>query len=175
MGQFSEVKKLVLCALFIALALILPSFFHLFTTQAGSVFLPMHIPVLLCGFILGSRYGLLCGIITPLLSSLISGGMPPMYPVAIAMAVELGLYGFVSGFLYPKQNVIVSLLGAMIAGRIGYGLLMSCLLAIKGGAFGLSAYISSAFITALPGILLQLFLIPLVVVVLSKANLMRVK
>ncbi|WDU82887.1 ECF transporter S component [Caloramator sp. Dgby_cultured_2] len=78
----------------------------------------MHIPVLLAGFILGSKYGLMIGFICPLLNSVLTG-MPPLFPVALGMAFELATYGFISGYLYKdkKANVFVSLVSAMIAGR----------------------------------------------------------
>ena len=121
----TDVKTLVLSALFLALALVLP-FLTGQIPEIGSMLCPMHIPVLLCGFFCGWPWGLAVGFIAPLLRSLLFG-MPPMFPVAVSMAFELATYGSISGLLYRKlpQNklsVYISLLTAMIAGRLVWGL-----------------------------------------------------
>lgn len=97
----NQVKQLTLSAFFLALGLVLPFAFHSFGPQAGTVFLPMHIPVLLCGFVCGPAYGALVGMLTPLLSSALTG-MPPLMPTGIAMCVELSTYGFLSGWMTKK-------------------------------------------------------------------------
>ena len=135
----------------------------------GSMLLPMHIPVLLCGFIIGAPYGLLVGIITPLLRSMIFG-MPPML-TAITMAFELGTYGFISGYLYnklPKSivNIYVSLIGAMFIGRVVWGMVSMLIYGMV--SFGFSAFIAGGFTNALPGIALQLVLIPILVKLADK-------
>lgn len=150
------------------MGLLLPQVFHVF--GAGTVFLPMHIPVLLCGFICGGPYGLLCGLITPFLSSVFTG-MPPMFPTGISMMLELATYGFLTGFLYEKaEKTYVSLIGAMLGGRVVSGVSKAVLMGFSGGSFGMQAFISSAFITAWPGILLQLLVVPALVLALKKAG-----
>ena len=165
-------RMLTLSALFLALGLILP-FLTLQIPQIGSMLLPMHLPVLLCGFICGAPWGLLVGAATPLLRSLIFG-MPVMYPMAAAMAIELAIYGIATGFFYrlmPKNvlNVYVSLLIAMVLGRIGWGAAMYFML---GGAFGMEKFLAGAVTGAIPGIILQLLLVPACVLALRKARLM---
>ena len=164
----TQTKKLTLSAMFLALGLLLPFLTGQIPT-IGSMLLPMHIPVLLCGFIIGAPYGLLVGIITPLLRSMIFG-MPPML-TAITMAFELGTYGFISGYLYnklPKSivNIYVSLIGAMFIGRVVWG--MVSMLIYGMGSFGFSAFIAGGFSNAIPGILLQLVLIPILVKLADK-------
>ena len=88
-------KKLAYAALFLALCLVLPMLTGQIP-QIGSMLLPMHIPVLLCGLVCGWQYGAAVGFVAPLLRSVLFG-MPPMYPVAIAMAFELLTYGLVIG------------------------------------------------------------------------------
>jgi len=166
--DMTQTKKLTLSAMFLALGLLLPFLTGQIPT-IGSMLLPMHIPVLLCGFIIGAPYGLLVGIITPLLRSMIFG-MPPML-TAITMAFELGTYGFISGYLYnklPKSivNIYVSLIGAMIIGRVVWG--MVSMLIYGMGSFGFSAFIAGGFSNAIPGILLQLVLIPILVKLADK-------
>jgi riboflavin transporter FmnP len=98
-------KKLVLTGFFIALGFILP-FFTGQIPSIGNKLLPMHIPILLCGFVCGWRYGLIAGFITPITRSLVYG-MPPMIPIAASMAFELAAYGLIAGLLYknlPKAN-----------------------------------------------------------------------
>lgn len=164
----TQTKKLTLSALFLALGLVLPFLTGQIPT-IGSMLLPMHIPVLLCGFIVGAPYGLLVGVITPLLRSMIFG-MPPML-TAITMAFELGTYGFISGYLYnklPKSmvNTYVSLIGAMLLGRIIWGIVSACIYGLE--SFGFMAFIAGGFSNAIPGILLQLVLIPILIKLMDK-------
>lgn len=169
-------KKLVLSALFMALGIILP-FFTGQIPQVGSMLLPMHIPVLLCGFICGWQFGLAVGAITPLLRSALFG-MPPMMPTATAMAFELAVYGLMTGILYnklPKKNgnIYVSLLGAMLAGRVVWGIVCIPLYGIGGNSFSFQMFLAGAFVNAVPGIVLQIVLIPAIMIALKKAKVLN--
>ena len=168
-----KTKQLVLTAMFIALGVVLPQAFHAIP-NAGSVFLPMHIPVLMSGFVAGPLFGLICGVATPLLSHLIFG-MPPA-PVLPGMLCELAVYGLMTGLLsrlIKIKNVTaktyIVLILAMLAGRLTYGVLNA--LVFKAGSYSMQAWTSAAFITALPGIVIQLILIPVLIVRLKKAGL----
>ena len=169
-------KNLVLASLFLAMGWVLP--FLTGQLQAlGRSLLPMHIPVLLCGLICGWRYGLLVGLITPLLRSVMLG-MPPFYPIAIAMAFELAAYGLVSGILFDKlQNkrgrIIGSLVGAMIAGRLVWGLVSFILFNTLGKGFTLQMFLAGGFINAVPGIAVQIIIIPLIVVALERTGILE--
>lgn len=158
-----KTSDLVKASFFLALGIIIPFAFH-FTGLAGKVFLPMHIPVILCGFILGEKYGVLVGFITPLLSA-VTTGMPPLFPVGIAMAFELATYGFVAGLLYSKKriNVVGVLLISMILGRLVSALVNFVLLSFVGKTFILKVFITTITLTALPGIIIQLLLIPIII------------
>ena len=167
-------KKLVLAALFLALAYLLP-FLTGQIPEIGSMLLPMHLPVLICGFVCGWPYGLAVGFAAPLLRSF-TLGMPPPFPTAVAMAFELAAYGVITGICYkklPKKTLFlyVDLLAAMIGGRIVWGAAMMICLGIKGGAFTWSAFLSGSVLSAIPGIVLQLILVPIIVAVLQKAKL----
>lgn len=168
-------KKLVLSGLFIALGLILPIFTH--AIGLGTNVLPMHLPVLICGFVCGWPYGLTVGVITPLLSSVMTG-MPPIFPVALAMALELAAYGAMAGLLYkafPKKNVFiyVSLIISMIFGRVIWGTAMLAFLGLSGKAFTWAAFMGGAFVESLPGIVIQIILIPILIIALKKAKLIE--
>ncbi|HHV62855.1 MAG TPA: ECF transporter S component [Firmicutes bacterium] len=163
-GAGSRIRNLVWGALFVALGIVLPIAFH--AIGAGPVFLPMHIPVLLAGFFVGPAMGAAVGFLTPILSAVLTGMPPLMPPVAQMMMVELAVYGFLTGFLYGRlrQNAIISLVGAMFAGRVVYGVLGAYLLPL----FGLKAIpvfypITLGVVKSLPGILIQLVLIPAVI------------
>jgi uncharacterized membrane protein len=156
-------------ALFLALALVLPIGFHAFGI-GGRVFLPMHIPVLLAGFLAGPASGLLVGILAPSISHLITG-MPPSYAVPL-MSVELPIYGLIAGLAYfrLKMNIYISLIIALVVGRLMFGLGLFIL-----GMFLDLPYTATAFFAAggpilagLPGIVLQIFLIPLVVAAVKR-------
>lgn len=155
--------KITLSAMFIALGLVLPFLTGQIPT-VGKMLLPMHIPVILCGFVCGLQYGLAAGFITPILRSLIFH-TPPMMPTAFAMAFELAAYGLLCGLFYrilPKKVVYlyVSLVLAMLGGRIVWGVAMLIITGLSGSAFGFETFMSGAFLTAFPGIILQLVIIP---------------
>lgn len=167
----NEIKKLTLSAMFLALAFVMP-FLTGQIPQIGSMLCPMHIPVLLCGFFCGAPWGLGVGFIAPLLRSFIIG-MPYMFPTAFCMAFELAAYGFVAGFLHDKlpkkkANVYISLLCAMVIGRLIWGVVMFACMGFDVSAFGLEAFMAGAVLNALPGIAVQLVLIPLIVIALEK-------
>jgi len=173
----NNIKKMVGTALFIAVGIALPLAFHSIP-NAGRVFLPMHIPILLCGLVYGLPYGPLCGIAAPLLSSLITG-MPPaaMLP---SMLCELAVYGLASSLLMrfarvknPYAKLYIALAGAMLLGRITLGVLNA--LIFSAGNYSLQIWLGSAFVTALPGIAIQVALIPAIVFGLQKAKLISAR
>ena len=170
----SPARDLVLAALFLALAFVLPMITG-HVPQIGNMLCPMHFPVLLAGFVLGGPWGLALGFLAPLLRSVLFG-MPPLYPIAIAMAFELAAYGLVSGVLWRKVKHTVpmmyaSLITAMVAGRLVWGAVRFVLAGLTGSSFPFSAFLSGAVLTAVPGIVAQLILIPLIVAALQKAKL----
>ena len=169
-------KKLALSALFLALGLVLP-FLTGQIPQIGAMFLPMHLPVFLFGLICGWQYGAIVGFVLPLLRSVIFG-MPLMFPKATAMAFELMTYGLVSGLLYglsKKQGLFAlyrSLIAAMVAGRVVWGAAEVILLGISGSGFTWKMFMTGAFLNAIPGILIQLTLIPAIMAALNRTGLL---
>ena len=169
-----QVRRMVYAALCLALALVLP-FLTGQIPQIGSALCPMHIPVLLCGFLCGWPWGLAVGCMAPLLRSVLFG-MPPMIPGAIAMAFELATYGAVAGFLYRKlpktiPGIYASLLAAMICGRVVWGIARLILAGVQGNGFTFAMFLSGAITTAIPGIIVQLILIPVIVKAMEDAGL----
>jgi thiamine transporter ThiT len=162
-----KTRKLTLSAMFLALGQILP-FITGQIPQIGKMLCPMHFPVLLCGFLCGPKYGALIGFICPLLRSVLFH-MPVMYPSAVGMAFELMAYGLVSGLLAEKwgtesyRKIYAILIIAMITGRIVWGFAQIVLLGINGNAFTFNAFIGGALINAIPGIILQLLILPFLV------------
>lgn len=171
-----SVKEIVLAGFFLAIGLVLP-FLTMQIPSFGSMLLPMHIPVILCGFICGGPLGLIVGFIVPLLRSALFS-MPPMFPTAIAMAFELAAYGFLSGFLYNRlskktSNIYLSLIIAMLGGRVVWGIVSVILYGMSGQSFAFAMFIAGAFSQAIPGIILQLILIPAIIIALQKARLIK--
>lgn len=167
----NEIKKLTLSAMFLALAFVMP-FLTGQIPQIGSMLCPMHIPVLLCGFFCGAPWGLGVGFIAPLLRSFILG-VPYMFPTAFCMAFELAAYGFVAGYLHSKlpkkkMSVYIALLCAMLIGRLVWGVVMFGCMGFDASAFGFSAFLAGAVLNAIPGIVLQIVLIPIIVITLEK-------
>ena len=163
MKHHDRTLKMVLAALFLALAYVLP-FLTGQIPEIGSMLCPMHIPVLLCGFLCGWPWGLCVGLIAPLFRSL-TMGMPPFFPTAVCMSLELATYGAVSGLLHrllprKKPVIYISLLSAMLVGRLVWGTAMLLCTQINGNRFTTAAFLAGAFSQALPGIVLQIVLIP---------------
>ncbi len=173
--QFTT-QKLVLSAMFLALAFVLP-FLTGQIREIGSMLCPMHIPVILCGFICGAPWGLIVGFVAPLLRSLVLG-MPTLFPIAFAMAFELAVYGLVSGMLYralPKNvvSLFICLIAAMLAGRAVWGIVQFCCMGFNASKFGFAEFWAGAVANALPGIIIQIFLIPAVILLLEKTKLLK--
>lgn len=169
-----QIRKLTFSALYLAISLVLP-FLTGQLPEIGAMLCPMHIPVLLCGFVCGWQWGLAVGFIAPLLRSVMFG-MPQMFPTGVAMAFELAAYGAFSGILYkvlPKKNVYiyVSLIAAMVLGRAVWGAVRFAIAGLTASEFPFSAFLAGAITTAIPGIVLHIILIPILVMVLKKARL----
>lgn len=177
--QHKTLKNTVLSAMFLCIGLVLP-FLTGQIREIGNMLLPMHIPVFLCGLICGWPYGLAVGFILPLLRSALFS-MPAMYPNAVSMAFELATYGLVVGlcFRYAKKQrmrtVYTSMLIAMLAGRLVWGAAQVVLLGLGGKSFAWSVFLANGFINAIPGIILQLLLIPAVMLALHKSKLIEFK
>lgn len=168
-----HLKKLIISALFLGLALVLP-FLTGQIPEIGGMLCPMHFPVLLCGFICGWQFGFVVGAIAPLLRHLLFG-MPPLM-TAIPMAFELAAYGFVCGILYkilPKKNysVFISLIISMVFGRLIWGAVKYAMMGLTGSSFSLSAFWAGAVATAVPGIVLQILIVPALVILLKRIKL----
>lgn len=166
-------KKIVLAGLFLALGLLLP-FLTGQVPRFGNMLLPMHIPVLLAGLVLGGPWGLVIGLVTPVFRSLLFG-MPPLFPQATAMSFELATYGLVAGSLFSmfkKRDwaIYPSLIVAMILGRAVWGAVTLLFFNLQDNVFTWSAFTAGAFTTAYPGVILQLLLIPALVIALKRAK-----
>jgi thiamine transporter ThiT len=171
--QKSPLYPLVLSSLMIAIGIVLP-FLTASNPALGSVFLLMHIPALFTGLILGPKYGLLVGLVTPLMRSVLVS-MPPLYPQALVMSFEIGAYGLFAGLakkLLPKKDVfaVVALIVGMLLGRAVWGLGAAIFYPLAGLNFSLDIFVKAAFITGLPGIGIQLVLIPTLYFALKKTH-----
>lgn len=168
----NSVRKLVLASMFLAIGFVLPMITGQIK-QIGQMLLPMHLPVMLCGLICGPSYGAAVGLLLPFARSVVFG-MPPLYPNAVWMSLELATYGLIIGLIYKllkKQNtlcVTVSLLAAMLSGRIVWGIAKAILLGLGGKKFGFSMFIAGGFTEAIPGIILQLILIPAIMMLVNR-------
>ena len=166
-----KTKQLTTTAILIAIGILLPMAFHM-VPQGGRIFLPMHIPVLISGFIVGPVYGLLCGVLTPILSSVLTS-MPPAM-VLPGMVVELGVYGLCGGLLMKSikienetKKIYVVLIVSMLVGRLASGIVNGFI--IQTGKYSMQMWITASFVTALPGIVVQLLLIPVLVKSIRKS------
>lgn len=172
MRKNRELVNMVLTSTFIAMGIILP-FINFGSQELGRMLLPMHIPILLCGFICGYKYGLIAGFITPILRSVLVS-VPPMFPTAVTMAFELATYGFVAGLAFtlffkyrdrikPIILIYIALISSLVAGRLVWALVASSTYVTAGWNFNFDVILNSTLIGAWPGLLIQLFLIPLII------------
>ena len=168
-----SIKNLVLSGLFIAFGLVLP-FLTAQIPSIGSKFLPMHLPVLISGFASGWQYGLIVGLVVPIFRSVLFG-MPPMFPTAVAMALELAVYGFMTGLMYklfPKKDIFIyaALIMSMVCGRIAWGIVSIFLYGLSGTVFTWEIFMAGAFFNAIPGIIIQIIIVPIIIITLRKAK-----
>ncbi len=184
--QSRGIRKLVLSAMFMAIGLVLP-FITGQIQQIGNMLLPMHIPVLLCGLICGWQYGAIVGFILPLLRYVLFG-MPPIFPTGVSMTFELAAYGAVIGLIMQRLsrknttgngknyvlNLYLALIGAMLAGRIVWGLVRFILAQATMQPFTLEMFMAGAFLTAVPGIIVQLILIPGIMAALKRTGVLNI-
>lgn len=161
----NKIKQLTFAAMCLSMGIILPQALHTIP-NAGNVFLPMHMQTMLCGFICGPIYGMLIGIFSPIISHLIFS-MPSVITLG-QMVFELGTYGLTIGVLNRKIRITNSklkqylvLLSSMLLGRITYGILNA--LIFRFSEYSLSIWLTTAFVTGLPGIILQLIIVPLLI------------
>lgn len=173
----SQTKRVVIAAVCAALGVVLPMAFHALP-GAGNVWLPMHIPVMICGLVAGPVAGAATGVLAPVLSSLLTG--MPAAPILPSMTCELVAYGLVSGMLARlvrtgrlAVDLYVSLVGAMIVGRIVGGALQA--LIFSQGTYSLAAWMSGYFVTGAPGIVLQLVVVVPIVAALERAGLVEAR
>ncbi len=175
----SRIKKLTLSAMFLAIGIILP-FFTGQVPQIGSMLLPMHIPVFLCAFVCGYKYGVPMAVILPLLRSVVFS-RPNMFPEAISIAFEMAAYAFVADFLYSRSKwhclraLYRCLIAAMLAGRLVRTVVQLFLLALSGMEFSFKAYFTGTILAGIPGVAIQLIVIPAVMVALHKTKLMPLR
>jgi len=169
----SKLKKISISGILLAIAMLLPMLtFQI--PRIGNMLCPMHIPILLCGFICGWPYAMIIGFIAPIMRFFIFG-MPPIFPTGLAMMFELAAYGFFTGYLYKKFfkkpfGVYTSLISAMILGRFVWGIAMYLISAFTMVKFNLSVFVTAGFINAIPGIIVQIILIPVLVLSLKKVK-----
>lgn len=166
----NKVTKLVFGGLLVALGVLLPQAFHMFGTAGGGAFLPIHLPILMAGLILGPYYGGCIGLLVPLLSSVLTG-MPPA-PKVYFMFFELVTYGVVTGVMIRKTNVYISLLTAMVTGRVVYGLVLVMGVNFFGftAPFANQAAFIGGIVAGIPGIAIQLLVLPILYMALKKGG-----
>ena len=168
----TRIQKLTLAAVCLALCLALP-FLTANIPEIGNALCPMHIPVFLCAFVCGPWWAMGVGAMAPLVRFLLVG-MPPLFPTGLAMCFELAAYGLIAGLMYarlPKktQYIYVSLLCAMLGGRIVWGVARVLMSGVSGAAFTWAAFMAGAFTNAIPGMVVHILLIPVIVLALRRA------
>ena len=170
----SNIKKLTLTAMFLSAGILLPFLFGQIP-QIGSMLLPMHIPVFLCAFICGAQYAAPLAFILPLFRSLVFA-RPNLYPEAISIAFEMAVYAIVAGLIWKfskRKNLLsiyISMLPAMIVGRFARCIIQIALLSLGNIPFTFPALLTGIVIAGIPGIILQLIIIPAFILIIKKSK-----
>lgn len=172
----NKTKEMVLSAFFLALCLLLP-FLTANNRELGNMLCLMHLPIFLAAYLIDYRWAMVVGFIAPILRSFIFG-VPPMIPTALAMAFELLTYAFLAGVLYRAFNkkvwgIYVSLLISMVGGRVVTGIVKAIIMGASGSKLTFDVFLTTNVITTLPGIAIQIIVIPLIILTLRKVNLNR--
>ena len=170
----TQIRRMIYAAMYLALAMVLP-FITMNIPEIGKALSPMHIPVMLCGFMCGWPWGMAVGFIAPLLRA-VTIGMPQLFPDAVGMAFELAAYGFLTGAAWrvlPHRPPVLygTLVFAMVIGRLVWGIARAVIMGITGNAFTFGMFIGGALLNAIPGIILHIVLIPLLVMAMERAGL----
>lgn len=173
--QKLSVKKQTAGAIIaIIFAVALPHIFHILGAQAevgnalGNILLPMHLPVILSGFLVGPFAAGAAGLISPLLSYGLSG--MPAAALLPFMMIELAVYGLCAGIF--RNTSIPDTLKVLIVQIVGRTVRAGAILI---GYYGLGSAIRPEIIitsvkTGLIGMALQIVIIPLVIYRLRKAD-----
>ena len=172
----SAILNLTISAMLLALAMFLP-FLTGQIPQFGRMLSPLHIPAMLAGFILPLPWAVSLAFIIPIVRSLIFS-MPPMVPMAVTMAFELATYALVIGLIYKRPaksyfSILIALIPAMVIGRIVYALVFFIVMSLTAGTFNLSVVITGLTVEGLPGVIVQLLIVPPIVFAVEKAGLYR--
>ena len=164
----------------LALAVALPQLVHLALGQPGGVqFLPMYLPVLIGGCLLGARWAVAVGALSPVVSFLLTslaGNPMPALPRLPFMIAELTVFALVAGLFSKKiaQNglwAFPAVIAAQIAGRAVF---LGAVALLQGAAPFTVPMIWSQLLAGLPGLAIQAVLVPLVIIAL-RAVLVRDK
>ncbi len=173
----SNIQRLAASAVSLALCFVLP-FVTGQVPEIGNMLCPMHIPVLLCGSLCGWQFGAVTGFVAPLFRSFIFAS-PPLFPQAISMSFELLTYGLLSGLMskiLPDKNIYVylNLVISMLSGRAVWGLVRFIIQGLGYTEFSLNLFLAGAFTNAVPGIIIQIIVVPLIVIAVKRSRLWNI-
>lgn len=152
-------RELSYCGLFGASALLLPVLFHV--VRLGHVFMPMYLPLCALAFFVRPAPAAATAVIVPLLSGAVTG-MPPLYPpIAVFMAIELGVMAALISLVvgrWPRANEWLVLIPMLLLGRALYVALVyafSRLIALPAGFLA-----AVSFLSGWPGLILMALVVP---------------
>jgi len=162
-------RDIALGGLFGTLGVVLPMIFHM--VGLSHVFLPMHLPVLVCGLLVSPVTAFAVGVVTPIASAALTG-MPPIVPTGVMMTLELGALGLMASCArrYLRLPIFVSVIVAMAAARLVTGLEMLGLAPLMGLKQSPMAYLAASVVSSWPGLALQLVVAPLAAASLGRIS-----
>lgn len=162
--------KALISAGTVALAVLLPQLAHLaLGEQAGMRFLPMYLPVLLGGCLLGWQWGLGIGLLSPLVSYLITAAagspMPALARIPFMMA-ELAVFAVICGVFSDKiaRNGLMAFPAVLLAQLGGRSVFLLSAAAFSGVSPLNAAMVWSQIQTGFAGLLIQAVLAPVIII-----------
>ncbi len=166
--------KTLVSATIIALAIVLPQIFHLALGQAGGIkFLPMYLPVLIGGCLMGAKWGAAIGMLSPLVSFIITSaiGEPmPMLQRLPFMMLELTVFAVVSGLFSKKisENGLWAFPAVILSQFAGRGIFIGAVAVFNSLVPFTPAIIWSQIQTGFIGLAIQAVIVPIIIIIMKK-------
>lgn len=166
--------KMIVSAGLIALAAVLPQLIHLALGAPGGVkWLPMYLPVLIGGCLLGTKWGLAVGALSPMVSFIVTSAIGEPMPSAARlpfMMVELTVFAAVSGLFTKKiaDNGLWAFLAVILAQLSGRAVFLGLAALTQSFTQFTASMIWSQIQTGFIGLAVQAMLVPVVIIALRK-------
>lgn len=155
----TKAKYIIGTILLCGVGVTLPRIFHIAAgSSAGTIFLPMHIAVLIATLTFGVTSSIIVAGSSIILSYLLTN-MPALTRLPY-MLIELVIYGVLLAVLNKKTNSYIALIATIILGRVLYAGVLFAATKFGLATYGITVWESAK--TGIPGIIIQLLFVPII-------------